>query len=486
MSTKINVRSPFYLNLTEPVKPEPLFTCEVANIQQLNIDQQGQISVPNLDFGTVLSITSSDADFANDKFPTESTDTSRVITVRVSIPAGFSNTDDGYLDCSQNVLQPAYVLNTSCSGGATATGSIPSQTLDVGGDSETIDLSSYFTAGSDPIAGYTIYNSRKDLIGASVSGDDITIASNNIGGSSNLQVSAFDNGSNTCTATQTISVTVNAPTVTFDCDDANLTGGSIAQDGTLTKPTSHAEVGQARTISGDTGSNITNYTANNTGSDRSVTLFFDLTVPAGYSNGGSTVECSDTFLQPAGDPEFTCDLANLTRQNISKTGQVDVGTTQLGTIASYSPLSFSEVTTDTARNVTFSITIPSGYSNSGTIDCVKTLTQPAATPTCGSVNYFLSTPKADLSDFCDDVYSVVTPVTSFATSIRTGLGTKVCSRNAPFGGRNFYYAVHTNSSLRVGKATGKFDVWQIDSNGTVQDVVEMDCPADGSANFGIL
>ena len=32
MSTKINVRSPFYLNLTEPVKPEPLFTCDVAKV----------------------------------------------------------------------------------------------------------------------------------------------------------------------------------------------------------------------------------------------------------------------------------------------------------------------------------------------------------------------------------------------------------------------------------------------------------------------
>jgi len=486
MSTKINVRSPYYLNLTEPLKPQPLFTCEVANIQQLNIDQQGQISVPNLDFGTVLSITSSDADFANDKFPTESSDTSRIVTVRVSIPAGFSNTDDGYLDCSQTVIQPAFVSGTSCSGGSTTSGSIPSQTLDVGGDSETIDLTSYFIAGSDPIAGYKIYNSRKDLISASVSGDNITIASNNIGGSTNLQVSAFDNGSNTCTATQTISITVNAPSVTFDCNDANLTGGSIAQNGTLKKPTSHAQVGQARTISGDTGSNITNYTANNTGSDRSVTLFFDLTVPAGYSNAGNTIECSDTFIQPAGDPEFTCDLANLTGQNISSKGQVDVGTLQLGTIASYSPLSFSEVTTDTARNVTFTITIPSGYSNSGTIDCVKTLTQPAATPTCGSVNYFLSAPKNNLSDFCDSIYSVKKAVVSFATTIRTSLGSSVCSNNAPFDGGNFYYAVYTNSSLSVGKGTGKFDVWQIDSNGIIQDVIEMDCPADGTANFGQL
>jgi len=58
MSTKINVRSPFYLNLTEPVAPLPLFQCGTAGIQNLSIDQQGQISQPATALGTILSITS--------------------------------------------------------------------------------------------------------------------------------------------------------------------------------------------------------------------------------------------------------------------------------------------------------------------------------------------------------------------------------------------------------------------------------------------
>lgn len=475
MSTKINVRSPFYLNLTEPTTPVTLFTCEIANIQNLTIDQQGQISTPTLSYGEVISITSSDADFSNNKFPTEASNTDRTLVVRVSIPVGFSNTSDGYIDCTQIITQPA----ETCSGGVTLNGSIPAQTISVDGDSETIDLSSYFTQGTDPIAGYTIYNPNHALVNTSLVGSNLTISSNAIGGSTDIQASAFDNGTNTCTATQTISVTVSNPTVAFTCSDAAFSGGSIAQDGTLTKPDSVAVVGQARTISGDTGSNITNYTANNTGSDRDVTIYFDLTVPAGYSNAAATVECSKTFTQPADDPAFTCELANLSGQQISSKGQINIGTAQLGTISSFTPLSFAEVSTDTSRTVTFTIDIPAGYSNSGTIDCDKTLTQPASIAVCGSNSYKISTPKVAPADFCDSIYTVSKSITSTATDITTALGDTVCQNNAPFDGKSFYYAVAT-ASTSVGKGTGKFFLWQIDSNGVIEDVAIRDCPTDGT------
>jgi hypothetical protein len=433
------------------------------------------LSTPTLDYGTVVSITSTDSEFTNDKFATVSTATERTVTVRVTIPPDFNNSSDGYIDCDKTITQPA----VSCSGGPTTNGSIPSQTLDVDGDSETIDLTSYFTAGSDPIAGYNIYNANEALVGASVSGDDLTIHSNAIGGSTNLQVSAYDNGSGTCTATQTISVTVNAPVgENFTCDIANLSGGSIAQDGTITKPDSVARVGDIKSTSG--GSTITSYSANNTGSDRDVTLYFDLDIPAGYSNSG-TIECSKTFSQPSSDPEFTCELANLSGQQISTKGQINIGKVQLGTIDSFSPLSFSEVDVDTARDVTFTITIPSGYSNTGTIDCTKTITQPAEIPVCGSNTYKISAPKVSAGDFCDNLYSVSSPVSSNATSITTALGKTVCRVGAPFDGKDFYYAVSENI-VNIGKGTGKFYVWQIDSFGVIQDVALRDCPTDGSDN----
>lgn len=482
MSTKINVRSPFYLNLTEPVVPEPLFDCDTANIKNLTIDQQGQINYPNLDYGTVISITSTDSDFSNDKYSTVSTATDRNLTVRINIPAGFSNVADGYIDCDKVVSQPALILTqptpsdppVSCSAGPTSSGSIPSQTIDVDGDSETIDLSSYFTQGNVAIAAYSVYNPNPSLIATSVTGSNLTITSNAIGGSTTLQVSASDDEANSCTATQSISVTVSNPSVAFDCTQAAFSGGSIAVDGTIVKPDSVASVGNIKASAG--GSTITSHTANNTGSDRSVTLFFDLTAPAGYSNAGSTVECSKAFTQPAALPAFTCDTASLSGQQISSNGTVRIGTAQLGTISSYSPLSFSTVTSDTSRTVTFTITIPSGYSNSGTIDCDKTITQPADIPVCGANSFEISTALPAPSDFCTGLFAVRLEVKTTASSIETALGHVVCEKGRPKLGGGFYYAV-SEFSTNVGTGTGKFFLWKIDDGGVIQDVAIRDCPA---------
>lgn len=487
MSTKINVRSPFYLNLTEPSVPEPTFTCEVANIKNLTIDQQGQINTPDLDYGIVLSITSSDSDFSNDKFSTVSTATNRDIVVRVSIPSGFSNVTDGFLDCPKTVEQPAYVVNTSCSDGPTTNGSIPAQTISVNGGSATINLASYFTQGTLAISNYTVYNPRPTLISASESGGTLTISSSNIGGSTNLQVSASDSGTNTCTATQTISVTVSAPTVTFACVNANFRGGGIAQDGTITKPNSEASVGTIRTTSGDTNTNITSYTANNTGSDRSVTLFFDLTVPAGYSNAGNIVECSLSFTQPAGDPEFTCAVANLSGQQISEQGIINVGTAQIGTIASFSPLSFSSVSTKTTRQVTFNVTPPAtGYSNSGGADipCVQNLQQPAFEDPCGTNAYLISLAQPAMSSFCTGLFTVSKVITSTATDIETARGETVCKNGSPMLGGSFFYAVN-DSPTQVGTGTGRFVAWKINDEGLILDVAVHTCPDDGSAPDGL-
>ena len=55
MSTKINVRSPFYLNLTAPTVPVPEFTCSTAFPNGLDnsgfaVDNQGIITSPNPTF----------------------------------------------------------------------------------------------------------------------------------------------------------------------------------------------------------------------------------------------------------------------------------------------------------------------------------------------------------------------------------------------------------------------------------------------------
>ena len=488
MSTKINVRSPFYLNLTEPVAPTPLFQCGTADIQNLTIDQQGQINQPTTALGTVLSITSSDSDFSNDKFATESTDTDRDLTVRVSIPAGYSNSADGYIDCPKTITQPALVTGgstPSCTGGVTASGSIPAVAIDVDGDSSTVNLSSYFSS-SDPISSYSIYIANQTLVNASVSGNTLTISSNAIGGSTNVIVSATDGGSNTCTASQSIAVTVNAASQTFVCSLAGFSGGGIATNGTITKPNSVADVGTIRTTSGDASTNITSYPANTTGSDRSVTLFFDLTVPAGYANAGATVECSREFVQAASLPTFTCTTANLSGQKISTSGIVDYGSAALGSItahtstaADFSNGKFAEVSSSTPRTVSFTVTIPSGYSNSGTLSCSVSLTQPAKVNPCGSNTYKISTANPAPKDFCTGLFTVSKSITSNAVSVTTALGKQVCQNNAPFLGGNFYYAVSVNR-VSVGTGTGKFFLWQIDDEGIVRDVATHTCPTSGS------
>ena len=480
MATKINVRSPFYLNLDEPQVPLPTFTCGIANILNLSIDQQGQINTPTLSYGIIDSITSSDAGFSNGKFATVSTATARNITIRILIPAGFSNTEDVYIDCDNVVTQPALITSqptpedppVSCSGGPTTSGSIPSQTLDVDGDSTTIDLTSYFTQGSESIAGYNIYN-PSTVVNASVSGDTLTLSSNAIGGTTTVYVSAYDNASNSCTATQGVSVTVNAPDQTYACTNngiAAIAGGSIAQDGTITNPNSTGTITAIKDTSG--GSTITSYPANNTGSDRSVTLFFDITAPGGYGNAGSTIECSLTFTQPAGLPTFDCDAANLSGQQISSSGIINPGSASIGSISDWSPKTFSEVSTDTPRTITFTVDVPSGYSNSGTISCPKTITQPASTPTCGTIPLFISTGSLVPGTFCTAVYPTSTAITANVNI--TGLGGQVCRNGSPFNGQDLYYAVAV-SNVNVGPNYGNFIIWQIDRNGIIQDIRESNC-----------
>ena len=484
MSTKINVRSPFYLNLTEPVAPLPQFSCDRANIQNLTIDQQGQINSPSLNVGTVLSITSTDSDFSNDKFATETTATQRTLVVRIAIPAGYSNSADGFLDCTKTITQPALVTSgpaPTCSGGPTTNSSISAQTIAVDGDSVAINLSSYFTAGATAITGFSVYVGNTSLINATVTGTTLNISSNAIGGSTNVIVSASDSASNTCSASQSIAVTVSSPNQAFVCLQAAFSGGGITQAGVITKPNSVAAVGNIKASSG--GSAITSHSANGTGSTRTVTLFFDLTAPAGYSNAGSTVECSKSFEQPAANPAFDCGIAGLSGQNISKKGIIDAGSVSEGTISSFSPLNFAEVDTNTARTITFTIDVPAGYSNTGTITCSVSITQPRKATACGAGSFKLSGPKNSAGDFCGGLFQVSQSITSTASGVTTALGHSTCKDNAPFAGSNFYYVVSVNKT-NVGPGTGKFYLWQIDDSGIIQDVAIHDCPTGADSGDG--
>lgn len=492
--SKINARSPFYLSYTTPTAPTPEFTCTIANLTGFEVDQEGVIKEPSLAFGSIKSFTSSDSGFSNGKYATVTTDTTRTVVFKINIPSGFSNTASATIDCTLTASQPKKVTSgatPSCSGGPTTNGSISNQSIASGGNTVTIDLSSKFTQGTSAIAGYTVLNYHPSFVQMSVSGSTLTLTSLNVGGVKTVYVRAFDNDANTCTAVQAIQVTVTV-SAAFDCTAAGLTGGGITQAGVITNPDTTGVITEIRATSG--GSAITSVAANSSSSAQNVTLFFLITAPSSYSNGGSSIECSKTFSQAGTTaPTFTCDDAGLSGQAIYDSGSINIGTAEKGTLTGFTPASFSNnITTDTQRNVTFNITIPSGYASAGgTLNCTKTLLQPAALAPLGTVSYFIALDfvGSDPADFCQSGYNLsrTTRVKSTATDIRDATNNTVASTDSSgnavrlFNGSDLYYVVDTflnRSSLTT--SSGVFYIWRISQSGTITEVYEWDC--DGGAD----
>ena len=383
MSTKINVRSPFYLKFSEPALPSVDLDCATINLQNLSVDEFGNVTLPTTDYGEIISYTSTAGDFADGKFAAVvGTTTSRTITFTISIPPNFANSGDGTINCNATATQPA----KACTGGITNNGSIPNQSLNTGGNSVSIDLSSYFTG---TVSAYIITNNNLDFFETSLDTNTLTIYSKVKAGVKKLLVEATSANTANCNSTQTIQITTTATTA-WTSADAYLSGGSISQAGVIVKPTVNGTITAIKDSSG--GSTITSYPANSTGSDRNVTLFFNVTVPTGYSNTGSTVEVSKTFSQPtAALPLFTCSIASLTNQAVYSSGSIVKGIADKGTITGFSPIDFDSVTSDAPRTVAYTITPPgSGYSNSGgsDISCNVTMTQPAIKPSIGSDLWF--------------------------------------------------------------------------------------------------
>jgi len=485
--SKINTRSPFYASFSTPTKPTPEFTCTIANGTGLSISQEGIITLPQFEQGTLESFTSSDSGFSNEKYATVTVDTLRTLVFRVRIPDGFSNTSDGFLNCTLTFTQPKRVTSgstPSCSGGPTANGSIPTQTLSSGGNTVTVNLASYFSAGSSSIAGYVVKNYHTGFMEASITSSTLTITSKSLGGTKVLYVEAFDNDTNTCRPTQAITVTINVASA-FTCTTAGLKGGSIAQDGTITDPNLIGTITARKLSSG--GGTITNAGANSTTSAVSKTLFFDITVPGGYTNTGSTIECSKAFSQPGTSlTAFTCDDLTLTEQGVYTDGSIKFGKTNKGTLTDFSPKSFPIVNVDTNRTLTLTINAPSGYSNAGSdITCTKVITQPADIPICGSNTYYIGLDYVAtiIEDFCASSYNLTpnVPILSTATVISEAYGELVCSNEGqPFRGRSHFYVVsnfQNNTGVVLG---GSFYVWQIGNNGIIEDVYLWDCSGGGT------
>jgi len=387
MSTKINVRSPFYLSYSEPTQPDPVFSASYANPTNFTVDESGGISLPDLDFGIIVGFSSSASDFSNSKFGEVSSDTSRTLTLTVQAPEGFSNVGSG-IQIDVTATQPA--KPASC-GTVVTGGTMSSQTIAAGGASVTLSYNSTFGGTTSSFTDIVLNNQNQGLdFSLDTTAKQITITSKNTAGPFHVYIERIDQSTG-CNAFVVIPVTVSAPTVAFDCTAANILGGNVAADGTLTTPTSTGTITATKETSG--GASVTSVAANTSGSLISKTLFYDVTAPAGYSNTGATIECSFNYGQDSttASRAFDCNDVDFDDQAILTDGSVTAGVAKwhqapngkadanyLLTITSFTPTKFDPVTSITNRDVDYTITVPPGFTNSGgSLTCTERVKQPA-------------------------------------------------------------------------------------------------------------
>ncbi len=491
MSTKINVRSPFYLNLTEPTAPLPDYDCSVAfpagSTTGFSIDNQGIITEPTPSVGTVFSRTSTDGDFSNDKFAVENSDTSRTVVYTITIPTGFSNSSDIYFTCPQTTTQPGTgagggtAPTAPCSGGPSTSGSIAAQNLAVGGATVDIDLSGSFTSETT----YAINNTNPLLITTALSGSVLTLTTNNIGGTATLYAIGRDNSyPTTCEATQSIAVTVTTPDAWSCTSPVNpaLSGGSIAANGDITRPSGAATIQGVSLTNGGALLSPENTGSANTGSgSRNIDLFFKMLVPNGYSNAGASLFCETTLVQAGTTAAtYTCQIAALTNQQISKDGSISLGSTAQDDasnkyVDSFTPPSpaLTTVATDTTHTIQYQVIIPptfNGANGTATINCNVDVRQPATVSICGTNNKFISIGRNNLTDFDNVVYATSNPVTSTEGNLKSGQAAQICENGNAFNGQDKFYAIFNSNSNVGGASGGDFYVYRIDSNGIVTQV----------------
>lgn len=165
----------------------------------------------------------------------------------------------------------------------------------------------------------------------------------------------------TCTTTAT-----QPAASTLSCSDITLSGFEVAQNGTITLPSTN--IGTISSTSPASFAIVDVSTVR--------TLNVDITVPAEYFNAGATLNCTTTATQPL-SPTLSCADITLSGFAVASDGIITVPTTDIGTISGTSPASFTPVSTETLRTLTVDVTVPSGYFNEGnTLSCTTTATQP--------------------------------------------------------------------------------------------------------------
>lgn len=505
--TKINARSPFYIEATEPTPTLGAFTCTTANLTNFSVSSGGAITEPNILKGTII-----DRDVKS--FPALNigdSNVSRTVNYTIRIPDGYSNTSDGTISCPQTFTQiaPAASCDSSTNTNmATFSGTIGNIT-DLDETAQTVSLGSFFTQqGGATFKKYTINRVGSSAIEYELTGTGVSqtlsFTTASTGVSATFTVTAHNNDDSCTTSSNSFSVTA-AATGSLDCDDLNITGGSITQGGAITRPTYESIASIYKVYVGATDYTSTDYPDNPNTNERTVTLKLYFTVPSGYDNAtpsGST-DLNDYLLctkdvQQAGTQlsELACgdDIIAYSGFDITQGGSIildnarvtvnGVVATGVSATTSTGAAKFDEVATDTSRTLDVTFDIPSGYSNSGTLTCedAVSLVQRASDNPCitGGTEFYIATQGfGSRFGYCDN--GGVYPVTR-AVSGTIAVGETICIGGEPFNGYNLYWAVNENpTSEGAGAISATFTVLLVNRDGIIREKRDITC--DTSSPF---
>lgn len=494
MSTKINVRSPYFLNLTAPTEALGTFICSEANSTRaanpygFAVASDGTITLPSLQRGTIIGQ-------SVEKFAALSSgdaDVDRTLTLTIQIPSGYANT--GTISCDVTATQTAPSSGGEC---PSTSGSISDITLTQTTGTTSFSVASKFSAGSESISSYTLINNHTQYVDASINNSTVTINALGTCGTYQLHVQANISSKN-CPATQSFNVIING-CGTFDCTTANLQGGSISQDGlTITKPNALGTVGDIYAAATG-GSPITSVSANGNSDPQPVTLYFEITIPSGFDNSGVLgTRCSAVLTQAGTGLSTVVCPDNTTETNpaylqysgwrITQNGTVVVGSVtvdgQACTVTDYTTaFAANQGTSTIPRSLSITATTPSsGFSNNSTsITCTITIQQEFDLSVIGTNEFYISNGKSTTGEFCDSFSAANILVRGFVASVGTSMvGTVITEGGSPKSGGGNYYAIATSPQNPIAGAGLTFDLIKINNAGVVEEVIQRTCVGAGN------
>jgi len=537
MSTKINARSPYFLNFTSPTESLGAFSCTgnkfQANLSGFSVNAYGVIQEPVPQNGSIVA--RSETSFAEN---TGSSVISRSVTYTIQIPLGYSNSGTGTntILCSVTTDQPIKAVATGGANCPTFSGTIPTQSIGSTGSTAGIILSTFFTRGSGAvISGYAFtFNGDSAIVGSIDGGNVLRFRGTTQCMTGKATVRAL-NASDGC------EVTSNEFTVSTLCNQAlgcttdtgnNIVGVDLTQltvysDGSadygsfligllpseIAYNFNSAGSGESWTAVSDSFNLSTpgTFPANTTGSARNIYLRIKWIIPAGFTNhassplvcyyGTSPVISQDSTLVKT----FSC-ASMLSNVRVLPDGTVTTPTiSEGGTFHSTTLASPYTGTGKVAANntsgtvnwaagqITHNITLAATYTATvggvtytagQQVPCTRLIRQSPqpSNNICGSTSFYISYtgfsfPLALCNNEGGFAINVSRPVTSTVSSAvpEDHLYATICSGSQRLTGGNLYYAVSQNENSNFGGVGGVYYMAKIDNDGIVQEITSITC-----------